>query len=152
MVRAIVLNVVRSLLIVAATLAPALCFAQEAKRFNAKELEKQFDPIPVFSVNGQAVDNEVVVSADLATGNASADYLVAAEAKKVIEFYQVKLATKPRKTGDLELGTLKFVFAPKPFKEDAYVIQVVVRPVEDNPRITAIRLLKRPATEHDERD
>ncbi|HEY3446883.1 MAG TPA: hypothetical protein VGK67_10990 [Myxococcales bacterium] len=143
---------VRAIVILAAALLPSLCLAQEAKRFNAKELEKQFDPIPVFSVNGQAVDNEVVISSDLATGNASADYLVAAEFKKVIEFYQVKLATKPRKSGEMELGTLKFVFAPKPFKEDPFVIQVVVRPVEDNPRLTAIRLLKRPATENDPRD
>lgn len=143
---------VRAIVLLAATLLPTFCFAQEAKRFSAKELEKQFDPLPIFAVNGQAVDNEVVVSSDLATGSASADYVVAADHKKVNDFYQVKLATRPRKTGDLELGTLKFVFAPKPFKEDPYVIQVVVRPVEDNPKLTHIRLLKRQATENDARD
>ncbi len=142
---------VRTLVMLAALVLPALAPAQEARKFNAKELEKQFDPLPAFA-RAQVVDAEVIVQSDAATGHQTADYVVASGQKAVLDFYQVKLATKPRKSGDLETGSLKYVFAPKPFKEDKFVVQVVVRPVEGNAGRTAIRLFKRPIKEDDERD
>ena len=138
----------RALLILAVLLPlPSLAMAQDARRFDAKELEKQFDPIPVFSVGGRAVDDEVVVQSDASTRECAADYLVAAGAKAILDFYQVKLATKPRKEGAPELGTFRFVFAPPVDKGDKWAVQVVVRPVEGNAGLVAIRLLKRPAAD-----
>lgn len=134
-------------LLILAVLLPSLAKAQEARRFDAKELEKQFDPIPAYSVGGRAVDDEVVVHADASTKECAADYLVAAGAKTILDFYRVKLATKPRKEGAPELGTFRFVFAPPVDKGDKWAVQVVVRPVEGKSGVVAIRLLKRPAAD-----
>ena len=97
--------------------------------------------------NGKAVEDEVIVLSDPSTNEHSADYLVFAGTKTVLDFYQVKLATKPRKEGDPELGTFRFVFAPPVDKGDKWAVQVVVRPVEGSAGIVAIRLLKRAVPE-----
>lgn len=140
---------VRALVLMAA-LIPSMALAQDARKFNAKELEQQFDPLPVFA-KGAVVDGEVIVQSDAASGHLSADYVVAAGQKAVLDFYQVKLATKPEKSGDVETSTLKYVFAPKPFKDDKFVVSATVRPVEGNAGRTAIRLFKRPIKEDDKR-
>ena len=128
---------------------PALAFGQEGKKFNVKDLEKQFDPLPVFSVKGQAVDNEVIVSEEPERDLLQADYVVRAEVKKVIEFYKGKLRLEPKKEGEDELGTAKYVFAPKPMKGDKRLFRVILQQAEGNPTNTVIRLLRRKVTDDD---
>ena len=85
----------RRCLVLALMLLPSLALAQEGRKFNQKELEKDFDPLPVYSVRGQAVDNEVIVSVEPERDLIQADYVVRAEVKKVVDFYKTKLLTDP---------------------------------------------------------
>ena len=139
----------RRCLVLALMLLPSLALAQEGRKFNQKELEKDFDPLPVYSVRGQAVDNEVIVSVEPERDLIQADYVVRAEVKKVVDFYKTKLLTDPKKEGEEELGTLKYNFAPKPHKGDKRLFRVLVQQAEGNKANTGIRLLRRKVTEED---
>lgn len=123
---------------------PAVALAQDARKFNVRELEKEFAPLPVFAPKQGAVDNEVIISRDRAADSLQAIYVVRAELKKVLEFYSTKLSLKPKQDGD-ELGAAKYTFAPK-FR--GKVCTVTVSELDDRSGVQ-ISLLRRAATEDD---
>ena len=139
----------RALLLIAlcALCLPALASAQEAKKFNAKELEKEFAPVPVFAKGGVA-DNEVMVSEDAARDFVEAVYVVHSDVKKVVEFYQSKLTVAPQKEGEQELGTEKYTFAIPVKKGDKRVFKVVLLPT-DTAGSTVVKLMHRKASDDD---
>ncbi len=92
---------------------PAVALAQDARRFNVHELEKEFAPLPVFAPKQGAVDNEVIVSRDRSADSLQAVYVVRAELKKVLEFYATKLSISPKLAGEADLGTVTYTFSPK---------------------------------------
>jgi hypothetical protein len=103
-------------------------------KFNPKQLEKDFAPLPLFAdAKGRpvaAVDNEVMVSRDGESDKVQAVYVVRAELKKVLDFYTAKLSVKPEKSGDATLGDVKYHFNLKPRAADTRVFRVRVIPVE----------------------
>jgi len=136
---------VRSLALVLAVL-PAVALAQDARKFDARELEQEFAPLPAFAPKQGAVDNEVIVTRDSSHDSLQAIYVVRAELKKVVEFYSAKLALKPQKVGDEELGTTKYLFTPKPRKDDKARLIATIRQADDGQSVQ-IALLRRALTE-----
>jgi hypothetical protein len=124
---------------------PALSFAQDAKKFNAKELEKEFAPVPVY-VKGGVVDNEVMVSAEPKRDYVQAVYVVRADKKKVLEFYQTKLNVTPKVEGEQELGSEKYVFSLplKTGEKRLFKVTIAATDTGDN---TVITLMHRKATD-----
>jgi hypothetical protein len=134
------------ILALALALVPSVCLAQDAEKFNAKDLEKEFAPLPAFSPKQGAVDNEVIVTRDPSHDGLQAVYVVRAELKKVLEFYSARLSIKPRKVGDEDLGTVKHVFAPRPRKGDKVQVIATIRQSDDGQGVQ-IALLRRGLTE-----
>jgi hypothetical protein len=128
---------------------PALALAQDAKRFNLAELEKQFAPLPVFQQKGGVVDNEVIVTHDGTKDRVQAVYLVRAELAKVVAFYEGKLALKAAKQGDDELGTTRYVLSVRPKKGDKRAFKATVERAED-PGLVQITLVNRALAEDEE--
>jgi hypothetical protein len=127
---------------------PALSFAQDAKKFNAKELEKEFAPVPVYAKGG-VVDNEVMVSQEPKRDFVQAVYVVRAEKKKVVEFYQTKLKVTPKVEGEEELGSEKYIFA-LPLKKGDDRLYKVTLSATDTGGNTVVTLMHRKASD-DER-
>lgn len=136
------------MLALALALLPASALAQDAQKFNARELEKEFAPLPVFSPKQGVVDHEVVVSRDRSRESAQAVYVVRADLKKVLEFYSSKLTLKPKKLGDEALGTVKYIFAPKPKLNEKEMVIATVWQSDDGQGVQ-IALLHRAITEED---
>lgn len=130
-------------------LVPALAFGQESKKFNQKELEKEFAPVPVYVVKGAVIDNEVVVSKEAARDFYQAVYVVKVDVKKAVEFYKTKLGFDPKAEGEPELGTMKYTFAPKIPKGETRVFKVMVAPT-DSQAATVITLMHRKVTADDD--
>jgi hypothetical protein len=138
----------RRLLPLVLVVGPALALAQEAKKFNAKELEKDFAPLPVYAQRGAVVDNEVVLSSDESRDLLQAVYVVKADVKKVNDFYAAKMSVKAERKGDDTLGTVKYVFQKPIKKGDQRVYRVTVEPLDEPGRVQ-ISLLRRAVTEDD---
>jgi hypothetical protein len=124
---------------------PAVALAQDARKFNVHELEKEFAPLPVFAPKQGAVDNEVIVARDRSADSIQAIYVVRAELKKVLEFYASKLSIKAKQDGDEALGTVKYTFAPK---VKGKVLIATLSELDDRSGVQ-IALLRRTATEDD---
>ena len=139
----------RGALAAAVLLLPGLAFAQETKKFNAKELEKDFAAVGVFAPKGVAIiDNEVVVDTEPERDYRQAVYMVRADIKKVLEFYKVKARVEPTTSGDEDLGTLKYVFAPMPQVDDKRLYRVTVEPASMKGQVM-ITLMHRRVTSDD---
>ncbi len=136
------------MLALALALLPAFALAQDAQKFNARELEKEFAPLPVFSTKQGVADNEVIVTRDRSRENAQAVYVVRADLKKVLEFYSSRLRLKPEKRGDEALGTVNYLFAPKPKPNDRQMMIATISQSEDGQSVQ-IALLHRGITEDD---
>lgn len=136
-------------LALAFVLLPSLAFAQEAKKFNAKELEKDFAEVGVFAPKGvPIVDNEVMMAKEADRDFVQAVYVVKVDIKKVLEFYKDKVKVEPKKEGEEELGTHKFHFAPKPKKADKRLYKVTVEPSDKKGQVV-ITLMHRAVTDDD---
>ena len=134
-------------LALAAVVLPTLAFAQEAKPFNAKDLEKEFAPVPVFAKGG-VVDNEVMVNKEADRDFVEAVYVVRTDVKKVVEFYQGKLNLTAKKDGEAELGTEKYTLAIPVKKGAKRVFKVMLQPTDEGGN-TVITLTHRKPTEDD---
>jgi len=124
---------------------PALSFAQDAKKFNAKELEKEFAPVPVYAKGG-VVDNEVMVSEEPKRDYVQAVYVVRADKKKVLEFYQTKLGLTPKTEGEEELGSEKYIFSPPPKKGEKRLFKVTIAATDTGDN-TVVTLMHRRVTD-----
>jgi hypothetical protein len=122
---------------------PAVALAQDARKFNVRDLEQEFAPLPVFAPKQGAVDNEVIVTRDGSADTIQAVYIVRAELKKVLEFYASKLSIKAKRDGNEALGTVKYTFAPK---VKGKVLIATVTELNDRSGVQ-IALLRRAATE-----
>jgi hypothetical protein len=136
------------LLAVFLLLLPSLAFGQEAKKFDAKDLEKELAPLAVFHEKAKVVDNEVVVTVNPDYDSYEAVYVVKAPVKKVVEHYKSKLGIEPAKQGTEDLGDVKLIFAPKAHEGDKRVYRATIEPLEDG-RVQ-ITLLRRAITDDDE--
>ena len=135
----------RTALALSLLLLPTLGFAQEAKKFNAKELAKDFEAVGVYAPKGVVVvENEVMVNSEPARDFVEAVYVVRADLKKVLEFYKTRLTLEPKKQGDDELGTQKYLFAPKPKVGEKRIYKVTVAQAEGGSG-TMITLMHRKA-------
>ena len=136
-------------LALAVVLLPSLAFAQEAKKFNAKDLEKDFASVGVFAPKGVAiVDNEVMMATEASRDFMQAVYVVRTDIKKVLEFYKGKTKVEPKKEGEEELGTHKFHFSPLPVKGDKRIFKVTVEPSDKKGQVV-ITLMHRAVTDDD---
>ncbi|HEY3451838.1 MAG TPA: hypothetical protein VGK67_36105 [Myxococcales bacterium] len=136
-------------LALAAVLLPSLAFAQEAKKFNAKDLEKDFAQVGVFTAKGAAVvDNEVMMAKEGDRDFVQAVFVVKFDIKKVIEFYKDKMKMEPKKEGEEELGTHKYIFAPLPAHKDKRLYKVTIEPSDKKGQVV-ITLMHRAVTEED---
>ena len=142
--------VVRVLALVFSLLIPRLAPAQEARRLDLKALEKEFAPLPVFTVKGQVIDSEVVVLEEPILEQVHVVYSVRTELKKVVEFYKGKIAVEPKKEGDEELGTEKYIFIRKPRQGEKRVFRVELEK-SDGAAGTTITLVRRKVTDEDEK-
>ncbi len=138
----------RQFAIALALLLPSLAVAQEAKKFNAKDLEKELAPLVAYSPKGGIVDNEAIVSVNPDYDSYEAVYVVKSAVKKVIDFYVEKLGFEPTREGEAELGTLRYHFALKIKQGDKRAYKVTVEPLEGENRVQ-IRLLRRAVTDDD---
>ncbi|MGC4122654.1 MAG: hypothetical protein QM765_50405 [Myxococcales bacterium] len=134
----------------AVVLLPSLAFAQEAAKFNAKELEKDFAQVGVFAAKGvPVIDNEVMMAKESARDFVQAVYVVKVDIKKVLEFYKGKTKVEPKKEGEEELGTHKYTFAPLPTKDDKRLYKVTVEPSDKKGQVV-ITLMHRAITDDDQ--
>lgn len=134
----------------ALVLLPSLALAQEAKKFNAKDLEKDFAKVGVFAPkNVKVVDNEAMVATESKRDYMQVVYVVRTDLKKVTDFYKEKMAMEPVKEGEEELGTYKYVFAPKPKKDEERLYKVTVEPSDKKGQVV-ITLMHRKVTEDDD--
>ena len=129
------------LFLLALLLTPTLASAQAqdkdnvgAIKFNPKQIEKDFAPLPVYAdAKGKfvpAVENEVMFTKDDTKDMIQATWVVTAKAEKVVEFYEKKLNTKAVKKGDFTLGTAKWTIEPRLKKGDARVYKVTLTPTD----------------------
>lgn len=139
----------RQLAVALLLLVPSLALGQDAKKFNAKQLEQDFSPLAVFHQKGKVVDNEVIVTeGEFGADHLQAVYVVRTGVKKALEFYGQKLSAEPKKEGDEALGTLKYVFALPFGPEDKRLFKVTLTPT-DNPGTVQVTLLRRAIVEDD---
>lgn len=129
-------------------IAPALAGAQEARRFNVEELEAQLAPLAVFHQKGKVVDNEVVITREEPRQLVEAVYVAQADLAKVLDFYRARLSLPPQKQGDEELGTVRYLFAPKARRGDKRVCRAIVEPIES--KRVQVTLSCRALTEDDQ--
>ncbi len=140
----------RALALAAAVLLlPSLALGQEAAKFNAKALEKDFAQVGVFVAKGApVVDNEVMMAKEPQRDFVQAVYVVKVDIKKVLDFYKAKTKVEPKKDGEEELGTHKFTFAPLPTKSDERLYKVTVEPSDKKGQVV-ITLMHRAVTDDD---
>jgi hypothetical protein len=136
------------ILALALAMLPAAALAQDAQKFDAKALETEFAPLPVFAPKKAVVDNEVIVTRDKSRETVQAAYVVRAELKKVLEFYSSKLSMVPQKVGDDDLGTVRYIYAPVAKKGDKTLVMVTISST-DYARLSQIALLRRATDRED---
>jgi len=137
-------------LALALLLLPTLASGQEAKKFNAKELEKEFAAVGVFAPKGvKVMDNEVMFAEEPQRDFVQAVYVARVDIKKVLDFYKDKTKVDPKMEGKEELGTQKYTFAPLPTVADKRLYKVLVEPSLNKGQVV-ITLMHRAVTEDDE--
>ncbi|HCF60273.1 MAG TPA: hypothetical protein DFS52_20030 [Myxococcales bacterium] len=129
-------------------LIPALAQGQEAEKFDAARLEKDFAPMAVFHQKGKVVDNEAIVARDDSRDSLHAVYVVRAKLDKAVAFYKEKLGVEPKTEGSEELGTLKYVFTIAPKSGDKRIHKATVEPTSQAGRLQ-ISLLRRALTDEE---
>ena len=130
-------------------LLPCLAVAQEARKFNAKQLEEEFAAVGVFAPKGVAiVDNEVMLALEPGRDFVQAVYVARVDLKKVLGFYKGKTRVEPKTEGEEELGTQRYSFAPVPLAADKRLYKVTVEPSERKGQVI-ITLMHRAITDGD---
>ncbi|MGI5863719.1 MAG: hypothetical protein ACOX6T_16910 [Myxococcales bacterium] len=132
-------------------LIPTLAHGQEAEKFDAARLQKDFAPMAVFHEKGKVVDNEAIVTKDDSRDSLHAVYLVKAKLEKVVAFYKEKLGVEPKVEGSEELGTLKYVFTLPPKSANERIYKATIEPTTQAGRLQ-ISLLRRALTDEERED